>query len=276
MVNPSVGRRLVIIAVAVIMMMASGATLSAGAAPSQPYVPKIIGGTAASTDEFPWVVALADPDRINRPSGFFCGGTLVAPDKMITAAHCVYGYQGAPTAVRAIGGRTDLRFDDGVVRRAAQIWVHPDFDPMSLAADVAVVTLASALPYRPLPLGTFTGDDPYRPGLPATILGWGAEAVDDQGGRALRQAHPPLVDDATCAAAHPGEEWFPPYDPDTHVCAGYAAGTTNIATGDSGGPLVVDGRLVGVTSTRNLSQPEEPALFTRLASYADEITDQLG
>lgn len=264
-------RRTMIFVVAMIMI----AAVPAGAAPRSPYGPMIIGGTAASTDEFPWMVALADPDRIDRPSGFFCGGTLVAPDRVITAAHCVYAYQGAPKAVRVIGGRTDLRFDDGVVRRAVEIWIHPDFDPMNLAADVAVITLAGALPYRPLPFVAPSGDA-YRPGLPATVLGWGAEAVGDQGGRALRQAHPPLVDDATCAAAHPGEQWFPPYDPDTHVCAGYAAGTTNIATGDSGGPLVVEGALVGVTSTRNLSRPEEPALFTRLAVYADELIDQLG
>lgn len=264
-----------VVAIALILIATIGTVQPSAAAPPLPDSPRIIGGTWASTEEFPWMVALADPGRIDRPSGFFCGGTLVTPDKVITAAHCVISYRQAPKAMRVIGGRTDLRFDDGVTRRAIEIWIHPDFNPANLNADVAVVTLERTLPYRPLPFDDPSGADPYRPGLPGTVLGWGAQAINDQGGRELRQAHPPLVDDATCAAAHPGEEGFPGFNAESHVCAGYPAGTTNIATGDSGGPLVVDGRLVGVTSTRNLSQPEEPALFVRLASYADEILASL-
>jgi secreted trypsin-like serine protease len=52
---------------------------------------KIIGGSVAAPGQFPWMVALVDPRARNAADGQFCGGTVIAPLVVLTAAHCVYG-----------------------------------------------------------------------------------------------------------------------------------------------------------------------------------------
>jgi len=71
---------------------------------------QIVGGTRASTSTYPWVVYLATS------SGFqYCGGTLVAPNKVVTAAHCTVG--DAASAVRVVAGRDDKNSTAGTVAR---------------------------------------------------------------------------------------------------------------------------------------------------------------
>ena len=257
------------------VLVASTAGATASAASAKPPGTTVIGGTPASTDDFPWMIALADPS-IARPSGQFCGGTLVAPTKVVTAAHCVARYEHAPQELRLIGGRTDMRTDDGTVRSAVAIWVHPDFVPSELVADVAVVTLDRPMPYRPSPMVLPSDDYLYRPGRAALTLGWGVMSATNPGGTVLQQLHLPLTSDEDCAAQYPpGDPAFPPFIPFAHTCAGYPADDAGIAGGDSGGPLVVAGKLVGITSTRNLAEPTDSAIFTRLRSYAEEVSRQV-
>ena len=242
---------------------------------SQPPGVRVIGGTPASTEDFPWMIALADAG-IARPSGQFCGGALVAPTKVVTAAHCVARYQFAPQLLHLIGGRTDMRIADGTVRVAVDIWVHPSYSPSALTADFAVITLNRPMPYQPLQIALASDSQLYRPGRAALTLGWGVTSETDQGAKILQQVHLPVVSDEDCAAQYPsGDPAFPPFVQRAHTCAGYNADNTGVAGGDSGGPLVVAGVLAGVTSTRNLGEPTDAGIFTRLDSYADEVIGQI-
>ena len=58
-------------------------------APAQVDDTDIIGGSEAEPGAWPWQVALIQRTQPNAYFGQFCGGSLIAPDWVLTAAHCV-------------------------------------------------------------------------------------------------------------------------------------------------------------------------------------------
>lgn len=227
--------------------------------PAEPY---IVGGKSTSTTEYPWVVALTTSGS----ESAYCGGALVAPDRVLTAAHCVSGYVLA--SIRVIAGRTDLRSNTGEERVVLRSWIHPDYESPTQGADVALLFLDRAVSYPAIPLQT--DHDAYAAGVPATVLGWGYTSENGPSSPVLRSAEVLLVADSDCAAT------FQDFDPDEMVCAGAAGEGTDACYGDSGGPLVADRRLLGVVSWGSgCARQGAPGVYTRLASYAEAIDAQL-
>jgi trypsin len=233
--------------------------LPGGDQPAQPY---IVGGSDTSTDDYPWMVALT-----GAAGSPYCGGALVAPDRVVTAAHCVAGRD--PDELTVVAGRTDMRTDEGVESGVEQVWVHPDFngDPMR-GDDLAVLTLDREPGSGTIPIEEDPGA--YQPGRPATVLGWGYTDEDGPSSPVLQEAEVPLRSDSDCS------QTYPQYDPEEMVCAGYPDGGRDACYGDSGGPLIADGRLIGVVSWgTGCARPGLPGVYTRISSYVDELHQQL-
>ncbi|MFD5826783.1 serine protease [Lentzea sp. NPDC060358] len=236
------GKRIAVLAAA-IALVSGGSTADA-----------IVGGTPAQVADTPWVVAITTAD-----GQLICGGALVAPDKVVTAAHCVTnkgvigGDQRLPQQLRVVAGRTDLRVkNEGLDAPVAGVWRHPDYREVTRGDDVAVLTLASTLPYRSIPLGEADDD--------GVVLGYGRTAENSAPSMTLRKVTVPVLSDRECARKEPD------YRPGAMLCAG--RGGRDACTGDSGGPLVVRGRLAGVVSFgRGCARADEPGVYTRLAHY---------
>ncbi|GAB2985462.1 serine protease [Saccharothrix stipae] len=217
----------------------------------------IVGGREAPAT--PWAVALFDG------GAFFCGGALVAPDKVVTAAHCTVARTALgvrdrrPADLTAVAGRADLDTGAGRAVRVAALWRHPSFTDVSTGHDVATLTLATPLPYRPIRLADATSGQ-------ATVYGWGRTGELGAPSRRLREVDVPIRADAECAAE------VPDYRPGGMLCAGYPEGGKDACEGDSGGPLTVAGELVGVVSYgRGCARPGQPGVYTRLSRYRDQI-----
>ncbi len=267
MQNPSRAQRRARVAVslaAVATAVAAATLVVAPAASADAPQPRIVGGEPTTTDEYPYIMQITDT------TGFqFCGGTLVAPNKVVTAAHCMQGER--PSTIEVVGGRTELEGTDGTVSAVTNIWRHPEYDRVNFVNDVAVITLEDAMPYDTLPIAQAEDSDLYEEGTLTRILGWGATSSNGSFPDQLLTAEVPVVSDEACA-----EVYDPGFDPDAHVCAGYEEGGVDTCQGDSGGPLVIEGRLAGITSFgQGCAEPGYPGVYTQVNTYADLLAAQI-
>ncbi|WP_418959147.1 trypsin-like serine protease [Streptomyces tritici] len=264
----------------------SGATKSPEAAEpsgstSSTVDPKIIGGVDAAITEAPWMVQLyyfddrGTADELD-DVGFFCGGTLVAPAKVLTAAHCVDGYNWNQNGT-VVGGTAKLY--DGTEGQAVGVWRqwrNPTYSGTTLKGDIAVLTLGSPLPYKalqPAPYGAT-----YAAGTKGTVYGWGrTSSTSDDISPTLKKALIPVNADSTCSNVYGTD-----YVPGAMLCAGNAAsgqdaGTVSPCNGDSGGPLVVGGRIAGVVSwgVEDCVATGARSVFAKTATYAGPINHRI-
>jgi secreted trypsin-like serine protease len=224
--------------------------------------PLIIGGTEAD-EPYPFMVSLQ-----SRSDQHFCGGSLLSPTWILTAAHCVQGRQ--PRAVRTRIGSAD-RTQGGEVKQAAEIVVHPDYDPDGAGGDLALIRFAEPAQSAPVPVAPTAEVD-----MSARLLGWGQTCPTVGCGDSpmmLQQLDTTLVEGELCTAE---------FDAKVELCVNNPGGDAGSCYGDSGGPALhktEEGRweVVGVTSRPGNGDPTcatGPSIYTSATAYSDWIAEQ--
>ncbi|MFJ5733822.1 trypsin-like serine protease [Streptomyces paradoxus] len=257
----------------------SKSSLSAGTVAGS-IDPKIIGGNETTISTAPWMAQLHYYDDRGTAGtsddiGFFCGGAVVAPTKILTAAHCVKGYNwNANGAI--VTGTSQLPSADGTDLHGGTVtgvwrqWNHPSYNATTIDNDIAVLTLPVPVKATPIRMTTSGDTASYAAGTSAKVYGWGrTSSTSDSISETLKTATLPMQSDTTCSGAY-GADFIKGH----MVCAGTPAtgsdtGTVSACNGDSGGPLVVNNRIVGVVSwgVTDCVAKGAYSVFAKVSSY---------
>ncbi|EDO31703.1 predicted protein [Nematostella vectensis] len=200
---------------------------------------RIVGGTRAKKGAWPWQISMNYVHNKVTKTPHICGGSVVAPEWIVTAAHCFAYSKDAKDYTIAVGEH-DLNATDGYEQRpdVERIILHPKYAPHNNHDyDVALIKLASPLQYndrvRPVCLPSLKED--LEENTQCYISGWGHLQEAGHGPWVLHQAAVPLVSRDTCQKAYNDLH----YKVSSRMrCAGYGAGGIDACQGDSGGPLV--------------------------------------
>ena len=200
---------------------------------------ELFGGSDVPDSAYPFVATLGTVGAAGGFDKFFCGGSLIAPSYVLTAAHCMRGE--TPGTVAVVVGQTVRGSAEGVARSVTGIAVHPEYNSKNGMNDVAVLTLNEPVTsISPMALLGANDESFQAAGNQLTVAGWGDTVVRKRKhhqnltkpATRMQQATVTVISDAACAKkwkVKTGKRYI--LDPIT-MCTSAKHGP-----GDSGGPV---------------------------------------
>ena len=196
---------------------------------------KITGGTDALISEFPWQVYITAGE-------FTCGGSIISPEWIITAAHCVRNDAGVTIPAVEVrvkaGANNPYNNAEGTVYQAAQVISHENYNDETLENDIALIKVSNPINIsQARPVVMVTQEDisfgATDPGVMTWVTGWGLTSVSPEVfPTRLQKVQLPIVTNSQASTV-----WRS--IPSTVLMAGFRNGNKDACSGDSGGPLVV-------------------------------------
>ncbi|XP_075433186.1 chymotrypsinogen 2-like [Ascaphus truei] len=186
---------------------------------------RIVNGQNAVSGSWPWQVSLQ-----NRTGFHYCGGSLIKPNWIISAAHCpVRTFHVAVLGMYDRASTSEARH----VKKISKVIIHPLYNNETGAHDVLLVKLSTPVVYddRVSPVCLNASSDDFSAGFKCVTSGWGCiNGSTEESPTKLQQVSLPLISNHEC------QTFLDVNISGTMICAG-AAGATS-CMGDSGGPLV--------------------------------------
>ncbi|KAI8900647.1 trypsin-like cysteine/serine peptidase domain-containing protein [Globomyces pollinis-pini] len=198
----------------------------------------IIGGTpVGSPNTYPWLVA------IHYDNGYWCGGSLLEGNKLMTAAHCTLESKGKLYPKKRFtvyshryNFKKSIEEEKSSVYKVSEMVVHPNYVDVDKGYDVAVWKLEQISGNVWQPNVTLDDGNLIHRHQKLIVAGWGdKKAGSGKGSKKLMQVILPITSKKLCYKIYPELKHIP-----SAFCAGYKRGGVDSCQGDSGGPLFVD------------------------------------
>jgi trypsin len=259
---------------AVIATVALSITVHAGTTPAKALNinPLIVGGNDVVKGELPFQVSIQ-----SNGTSHFCGGSLIKPNWVLTAAHCVAGWSSSNKVFIGLHDRTDKSNAEAFT--VTKVIANPKYDSQKYDYDFALLQLSGDSKFRPIELNAteiaIPEDAPDQ--IKVWTAGWGTLSSGSSSlPRILQKVEVPLVSQKNCnlPTAYDGKV------SDRMICAGYQQGGKDSCQGDSGGPLYMqrasgDPLLVGVVSWGyGCAAANKYGVYSKVNSQIDWIAEQ--
>lgn len=232
----------------------------------------IVGGKPGSIAAHPW---LANIEYRGPVEELGCGGSVIAPRVVLTAAHCVLtgtGKVGLAENFSVRTGISDLReATPERTSKVSQVLVFPDYNPARVLNDMALLVLSAPVSVPVVPFATAADAALLTPGTPLAVAGWGLTSVEPERLPSLMREAQPVVQ-STPSCERKLRRVLTAYSPASQFCVQTtAAPEASLCNGDSGGPGVArraDGTVVqiGVISLKGSldCSPSSPQVLARV------------
>ncbi|XP_075711718.1 ovochymase-1 [Rhinoderma darwinii] len=242
-----------------------------GVAPLSPQwlLNRIVGGEESCPNCWPWQVAIMYQET------FQCGGVILSPEWVLTAAHCLTSPD--PSRYGLLAGIHDrlLNESTGQVRVVHTIVAHELYSPATSDYDIALIRLAEELTFNAFvrPVCLPMKEEPLEPTSMCVVTGWGSIGEDGQRSNRLQQLQVPILNNNICNSSY-----YPGVISERMFCAGFPdTGGKDTCQGDSGGPLVCPSFnksyvLYGIVSWGvGCARSKKPGVYTRVRSFLSWI-----
>jgi len=234
---------------------------------------RIVGGTEATPHSWPWMAALVVDDS------WFCGGTLISDEWVLTAAHCA---KDASTMRVQLGAHNikEASEEGRIELTTTDFFTHPNYNQIILHNDIALVHLPYAINFtdtiRPVCIPKHSESGEKWDHMDVQASGWGKPSDSATSvSPVLREVTVDTITNLACALA------FPTIINKNIICISGNDGKST-CNGDSGGPLhLMDNgvyKQIGITSFGSSQGCEigTHAGFTRAASFLEWIETETG
>jgi len=238
---------------------------------AQRFESTVVNGTNSTRGEFPYAVLLLRGVSNENPfAGFFCGGSILTEQFVITAAHCVSSQRQGSFYVRAGVVNAKQQDDEySAIIKSRNHTRHPQYGRYPATRyDFAIVKLQTAFVFNQYVNAVKlakNATEMYVNRL-ATIVGWGRLWFRGNISQHQQKAPQLIVSQENCGAVWNNITL-------EHVCTRW--NYTGPCHGDSGGPLIVDEAdgpvLVGLTSWGYECARDYPHVFARVSAASEWI-----